>query len=96
MASMHATLLEKVAWAAAKDVEVAAKVQTASMMAKKSRGDIEINCIGGVKVLSPAESEGTGGTGGADEVGDAGNGIETDEAVETGIWGFSAGTVGGD
>ena len=34
--------------------------------------------------------------GGADEVGDAGNGIETDKAVETGIWGFSAGTVGVD
>ena len=57
MASMHATLLAKAAWAAAKDVEVAAKVQTASMMAKKSWGDIEIDCMGGVKVLGPAESE---------------------------------------
>ena len=57
MVSARAILSAKVAWAATKDTEVAAKVRTASMMAKKSRRDIEINYMGGVEVLGPAESE---------------------------------------
>ena len=66
------------------------------MMARKSRGDIEIDCMGGAEVLSPAESEGTGGIGGAEEAGDAGSGTVTDGDVETGILGSSSGTAGGD
>ena len=52
------------------------------MMARKLRGDIEIDCMGGAEVLGPAESEGTGGTGGAE---DADSGTVTDGAAETGI-----------
>ena len=78
MVSAYVILLAKAAWVAAKDAEVAAKVRTASMMAKKSWGDIEIDCIGGAEVLGPAEYEGTGGTGGAEEAGDAGSGTVTD------------------
>ena len=65
-----------------KDAEVAEKVRTESMMARKSRGDIKIDCMGGPKVLNPTESEGTGGTGGAEE---AGSGTVTDGAAETEI-----------
>ena len=54
-------------------------------MARKSQGDIEINCMGGAEVLSPVESEGIGGTRGAEEAGDAGSETVTDGAVETGI-----------
>ena len=38
---MHIILSAKAAWAAVKDVEVKEKVRTASMMARKSRVDIE-------------------------------------------------------
>ena len=65
------------------------------MMAKKSRVNIEIDCMGSVEVLGPIEFEGTGDTRGAEESGDAGSGTVTDGVVETGIWGSSAGTVGG-
>ena len=54
---MCAILLAKVAWAAAKDTKVATKVRTASMMAKISRGDIEIDCMGGAEVLDLTKSE---------------------------------------
>ena len=66
---MRALLSAKAVWTAAKDDEVAKKVRTASMMARKSRGDIEIDWMGGLEVLGPAESEGTRGIGGAEEVG---------------------------
>ena len=46
------------AWVAAKDAEVTEKVRTASMMARKSRVDIEICCGGSVVVLGPATSVG--------------------------------------
>ena len=78
-------------WAAAKDAEVAEKVRTAFMMARKSRGDIELDCMCGPEVLGPAEYEGIGGTEGAEE---AGSGTVTDGAAEAGIWGSSTGTVG--
>ena len=71
MVSARAILSAKAAWVEAKDAEVATKVRTTSMMAKKSWGDIEIDCMGGAKVLGPAKSEGTRGTGGAEEAGDA-------------------------
>ena len=47
---------------------------------KKSRGDIEIECMGGPEVLSLSESEGTGGIEGVEE---AGSGTVTDGAAET-------------
>ena len=68
-----------------KDAEVVEKVHTSSMMARKSRCDIEIDCMGGVEILGPIESKGTGGAGGAKEAGDAGSGTVTDGAVEIGI-----------
>ena len=95
MVSARAILSAKAAWAVEKDAEVAVKVRTTSMMAKQSRADIEIDCIGGAEVLGPIESEGTGGIGGAEEAGDEGSETMTNGAVETGIWGSSAGTVGG-
>ena len=48
---MRVILLARAAWAAAKDAEVMEKVRTASMMARKSRVDIEICCGGGVAML---------------------------------------------
>ena len=65
------------------------------MIAKKSRGEIEICCMGGAKVLGPVMPEGTGGTGGAEEAGKACSGAVTIGAMDTGIWGSSAGAVGG-
>ena len=67
---MHVILSARAAWAAAKDDKVTKKVRTASMMARKSRVDIEICCGGGAVVLGPATSvgamvlvvEGFGGT----------------------------------
>ena len=70
---MCAILSAKVAWAVAKDVEVATKVRTTVIMARKSRGEIGITSMGDVEVLDPAESKETGGTGGVD---DAGSGDE--------------------
>ena len=84
-ASTRAILLAKAIWAVVKDAEVVEKVRTASMMARKSRVDIEIDCIGGAEVRSPTESKGTRGIGGVEEAGDVGSGTETDGAVETGI-----------
>ena len=43
---MCAILSAKVAWAVAKDVEVAAKVWTTVIMARKSWGKIGINSMG--------------------------------------------------
>ena len=80
-----------VAWATVKDVEVTEKVRTASMMARKSRVDIEICCGGGAVVLDPATSVGAvvlgvEGFGGTEDVGAIGNGAViagagTDEAA---------------
>ena len=55
---MRVILSTKVVWVAIKDANVAEKVQTASIIANKSRGDIEICCKGGVDVLGPTECEG--------------------------------------
>ena len=74
-ASACAILSAKAVWTATKDAEVAEKVRTASIMARKSWGDIKIDCMGGAEVLDPAESE----------VGDVGSGIVINGAVETGI-----------
>ena len=53
---MHVILSAKAVWAATKDVDVAEKVQTASIIARKSRVDMEICCGGGVDVLGPSNS----------------------------------------
>ena len=92
---MCAIISAKVVWAAAKDAEVAEKVRTTSMIARKSWGDIEICCMGGAEVLGAVVSEGTRGTRGAEEAGDACSGAVTAGAVDTGIWGSSTGTAGG-
>ena len=55
-ASMLVILLARVAWAAAKDADVAENVRTASIMARKSLLEMDICCGGGVMVLGPAKS----------------------------------------
>ena len=92
---MSVIISAKVVWAATKDADVAEKVRTASIIAKKCRRDMEICCKGGVDVLGPVESEGAGGTGGVEDAGDVGNGAMTDRAVHTGIWGSSKCTIRG-
>ena len=59
---MHAIHLAKVAYAVAKEANVAAKVRTEFIMAKKSWGEMRIVSIGVAEVLSPTESIGTEGT----------------------------------
>ena len=55
---MRVILSTRAARAAAKDAEVLEKVLIASMMARKSRVDIEICCSGGAVVLGPTTSVG--------------------------------------
>ena len=52
-------------------------MRTVSIIARKSLGDMEICCNGGADVLGPADSEGAGGTGSAEEAGDIGSGAVT-------------------
>ena len=84
-ASMRVILSVKAVWAAVKDADVAAKVQTASIIARKSRGDMEICCNGGADVLGPDDFEGAGGTKGAEEAGDGGSGTVTARDMDAGI-----------
>ena len=42
------------------------KAQTASIIARKSRVDMEICCGGGIDVLGPTDAIGAGGNGGAE------------------------------
>ena len=56
--SAWAIISAKVAWAVANEADVAEKVRTASIIAKKSLGVIWMNPIGGAGVLGPAASEG--------------------------------------
>ena len=90
-AFMHAILSGKAVWAAAKDADVAEKVQTASIIARKSRVDMEICCGGGADVLGPSDIVGVGGAG---DVGDVGNGAMTVEAAGGVIWGSSVSFAG--
>ena len=85
MASARAILSAKGVCGAAKDAEVAEKVRTASMIARKYRGDIEICCKGGADVLGPAESEEAGDTRDAEEASDPGRGAGTDGVVDARI-----------
>ena len=64
-ASVRVILSTKVVWVSAKDVDVAEKVRTASIIARKSQADMEICCGGGADVLGPSDAVGAGGTRGA-------------------------------
>ena len=78
---MRAIRSAKNACAAVNKAEVVKNVQTTSMMAKKSRGDIGICCSGGGEVEDePTKSARDGavevtGTGGSDEAGSEGRGV---------------------
>ena len=91
---MRVIISAKAVWAAAKDVDVAEKVRTASIIARKSRVDMEICCIGGADVLGLTNTVGAGGTGGAEDPDDVGNGAVTARAVDGAIWGSSVSSVG--
>ena len=63
MASLACVILSaKAEWGAAKDADMVEKVWTASIIARKSRGDMEICCNGSANVLGLADSEGAEGT----------------------------------
>ena len=91
---MCVILPAKTVRAAAKDANVAEKVRTASIIVRKSRVDMEICCGGGADVLGPSDAIGDGGTGGAEDVDDIGNGAVTAEAVGGIIWGSSISSTG--
>ena len=89
---MRVILSAKAAWVVVNDADVAENVQTASMMARKSRVDIEICYDGGVVMLGPATSAGAvvlgaEGFGGAEDAGAVGN-----EAMVAGVGTEDAGT----
>ena len=89
---MHAIHSAKVAWVVAKEADVAAKVRTAVIMARKSRGEMGIVSIGDAEVLGPTESTGTRGTGDSNDVGSGSMAVGT---VDAGMWGSLAGAAGG-
>ena len=89
---MRAIRLAKVACAIAKEEDVVEKVRTAVIMARKSRGEMEIVSIDVVEVLGPTESIGTGGTGGSNDVG---SGLVAVGTMDAGMWGSSIGAAGG-
>ena len=82
----------KAAWAVEKKTDVAAKVLTKVIMARKSWGEMGIVSIGAVEVLGPTESIGTRGIGGSTG---AGSGLVVVGTVDVGMWGSLAGAVGG-
>ena len=53
---MRDILSARAAWAVAKDAEVMEKVQTSSIMARKSRVEMVICCGGGAEELGPTKS----------------------------------------
>ena len=91
-ASVRVILSAKAAWAVANDADVAENVWTTSMMARKSRVDIEICCDGSVVMLGLVTSVGAvvlgaKGFGGVEDAGVVGN-----EAVVAGAGTKDAGT----
>ena len=60
-AFVHAILSAKAVWPAVNDADVAEKDRTASIMARKSRVDMEICCGGAADVLGPSVAVGAGG-----------------------------------
>ena len=91
MASVHAIRFAKAAWVVAKEADVAVKVRTEVIMARKSRGEMAIVSIGVAEVLGLAESTRIRGIGGSD---DAGSGSMAVGTVDVGMWGSSVGASG--
>ena len=82
---MHVILSAKAIWAATKDADMDEKVRTASIIARKSRVDMEICYGGGVNVLGPTDVVEARGTRGAEDAGDVRNGAVTAGAVDGAI-----------
>ena len=82
---MRVILSAKAVWAASKDVDVVEKVRIASIIARKSRVDMEICYGGGADVLGPTDAVGAEGTGGAEDADDVGNGAVTAGAADGAI-----------
>ena len=82
---MHVILSAKAVWATVNDAHVAEKVRTASIIARKSRVDMEICCGSGADVLGPFDAVGAGGVG---------DGVVTAGAASGVIWGSSVSFVG--
>ena len=91
---MRVVISGKAVWAAAKDVDVAEKVRTASIIVRKSRVDMEICCGGGTDVLGPTDAVGARGTRDAEDADDIGNGVVTAGAMDGVIWGSSVSSIG--
>ena len=77
-ASVRVNLSARAAWAVANDADVAENVRTASMMARKSRVDLEICYDGGAMMLGLATSIGAvvlgvEGSAGVEDAGAMGN-----------------------
>ena len=92
--SMRVILSAKAVWAAAKDADVAEKVWTSSIMVRKYRVDMKICCDGGADVLGPTYAVGAGGTRGAKDADDVGNGAVTAGAADGAILGSSISSAG--
>ena len=86
---MRVILSAKAVWVVVNDADVAEKVWAASIIARKSRVDMEICCGGGANVLGPFDAVGAGGTGGAGDADDVGNGAMIVGAAGGAIWGSS-------
>ena len=91
---MRVILLAKAVWVATKDADISKKVRTTSIIVRKSQVDMEICCGGDADVLGPTDVVGAGGTRGAEDAGDIGNGAVTARATDGAIWGSSISSVG--
>ena len=79
--SVRVILSAKAIWAAVKDANMAEKVRTASIIARKSRVYMEICCGGGADVLGPSDVVGARCTRGVGDSGDGRNGAMTAGAI---------------
>ena len=93
-ASMCVILSTKAVWVVAKNADMAEKVRTASIIARKSRADMKICCGGGANVLCPTDAVGAGGIRGAEDADDIGNGAVTAGVADGAIWGSSVSSTG--
>ena len=91
---MRVILSSKAVYVAAKDADFAEKVQTASIIVRKSQVDKEICCSGGDDVLGPTDAVGDGGIGGAEDFVDIGNGAVIVGVADGAIWGSSVSSTG--
>ena len=89
---MRAISSAKASWRVTKEADVAAKVRTAVIMARKSQVGIRIVSIGVTEVLGQAESIGTEGIGGSN---DACSGSMVMGTMDAGMWGSSGRDAGG-